>query len=127
VILKYAGKDGTVAFDAVHPVDIIDKMLSPAVVLGRVEGGAVVSDPILSIDAAESATYHDAKDVPHLDQILNLNDFEAVAKRVMRRDGWAYYSSAADDEITYRENRLAFHRIWLKPRVMGAPLMNLPY
>jgi L-lactate dehydrogenase (cytochrome) len=36
----------------------------------------------------------------------------------MRPDGWAYYSSAADDEITYRENRLAFHRIWMKPRVM---------
>lgn len=55
---------------------------------------------------------------PDLDEMLNLNDFEAVAKHCMRPDGWAYYSSAADDEITFRENRLAFHRIWLKPRVM---------
>ena len=55
---------------------------------------------------------------PALDQMLNLNDFEAVAKHVMSADGWAYYSSAADDEITVRENRNAYHRIWLKPRVL---------
>ena len=32
--------------------------------------------------------------------------------------GWAYYSSAADDEITHRENHLAYHRIWFRPRVL---------
>lgn len=36
----------------------------------------------------------------------------------MPADAWAYYSSAADDEVTMRENRAAFHRIWLKPRVL---------
>lgn len=29
-----------------------------------------------------------------------------------------YYSSGSDDEITLRENHNAFHRLWLKPRVM---------
>lgn len=38
-----------------------------------------------------------------LESVLNLNDFEAVAKNVMKKDGWAYYSSAADDEITVIE------------------------
>lgn len=32
--------------------------------------------------------------------------------------GWAYYSSAADDEITHRENHLAYHRIWFRPRIL---------
>jgi L-lactate dehydrogenase (cytochrome) len=32
--------------------------------------------------------------------------------------GWAYYSSAADDEITHRENHLAYHRMWFRPRVL---------
>jgi len=32
--------------------------------------------------------------------------------------GWAYYSSGADDEITLRENHSAYHRLWLRPRVM---------
>lgn len=36
----------------------------------------------------------------------------------MTGDAWAYYSSGADDEISMRENHNAFHRIWLRPRVM---------
>jgi len=36
---------------------------------------------------------------PSLSQCYNLLDFEAVAKRVMKKSAWAYYSSAADDEI----------------------------
>lgn len=42
----------------------------------------------------------------------------AVAKTVLKPDAWAYYSSGADDEISLRENHSAFHRIWLRPRVM---------
>lgn len=37
--------------------------------------------------------------MPILEQCYNLMDFEAVARRVMRKSAWAYYSSAADDEI----------------------------
>ena len=36
---------------------------------------------------------------PLLDQCYNLMDFEAVARRVMKKTAWGYYSSAADDEI----------------------------
>ena len=47
---------------------------------------------------------------PPLSEILNLHDFEAIAKLVMSEKAWAYYSSAADDEITTRENHMAYHR-----------------
>ena len=36
---------------------------------------------------------------PLLSQCYNLMDFEAVARRVMKKAAWGYYSSAADDEI----------------------------
>ena len=36
----------------------------------------------------------------------------------MKKGGWDYYSSGADDEITLRENHLAFQRLWLKPRIL---------
>jgi len=39
-----------------------------------------------------------------------LSLIQAVAKLVMPDKGWAYYSSAADDEITLRENHAAYHR-----------------
>ena len=65
---------------------------------------------------------------PSLSEILNLHDFEvgriftlesnaiilsvtqAIAKVVMPDKAWAYYSSAAEDEITNRENHAAYHR-----------------
>lgn len=36
---------------------------------------------------------------PLLSQCYNLLDFEAVARRLMKRTAWGYYSSAADDEM----------------------------
>lgn len=35
---------------------------------------------------------------------------KAIARQVMPDKAWAYYSSAADDEITNRENHAAYHR-----------------
>lgn len=55
---------------------------------------------------------------PHLETVLSLHDFEAIAKRTMKEKAWAYYSSGADDEITMRENHTAFHRIWFRPRIL---------
>jgi len=37
--------------------------------------------------------------MPILEQCYNLMDFEAVARQVMKKTAWAYYSSGADDEI----------------------------
>ena len=48
--------------------------------------------------------------VPPISSILNLHDFESIARRVLPPKAWAYYSSAADDEITLRENRGAYLR-----------------
>lgn len=56
--------------------------------------------------------------MPMLEQCYNLMDFEAVARRVMKKTAWAYYSSGADDEITMRENHSAYHKIWFRPRVL---------
>ncbi|ODV59906.1 FMN-dependent alpha-hydroxy acid dehydrogenase ASCRUDRAFT_36853 [Ascoidea rubescens DSM 1968] len=55
---------------------------------------------------------------PTLDQIFSLNDFEYVARYSMPVPAWAYYSSGGDDEITYRENHLAYQRIFFKPRIL---------
>lgn len=37
--------------------------------------------------------------MPILEQCYNLMDFEAVARGIMKKTAWAYYSSGADDEI----------------------------
>lgn len=50
-------------------------------------------------DPEEAARLDRIARMPVLDQCYNMMDFEAVAKRVMKKTAWAYYSSGADDEI----------------------------
>lgn len=37
--------------------------------------------------------------MPPLSSVYNLFDFESIARRVMKKNAWAYYSSGADDEF----------------------------
>ncbi|KAK7418759.1 hypothetical protein QQX98_003777 [Neonectria punicea] len=55
---------------------------------------------------------------PLLSQCYNLFDFEVVARRVMKKTSWAYYASAADNEITAQENQRVYQRIWFRPKVL---------
>ena len=50
-------------------------------------------------DPDEEERQERIKHMPILEQCYNLMDFEAVARRVMKKTAWAYYSSGADDEI----------------------------
>ncbi len=49
---------------------------------------------------------------------LNLTEFEQLARDRLSVDAFDYVSGGADDEVTLRENRLAFRRISLIPRVL---------
>jgi len=50
--------------------------------------------------------------------LINLNDYQLAAKQKLSQGIFDYIQSGADDEITKEENRLAFSRIWLLPRVL---------
>lgn len=50
-------------------------------------------------DPEETERLQRLEQKPLLSQCYNLHDFEAVARRVMKKGAWGYYSSAADDEI----------------------------
>eukprot|EP00483_Globobulimina_turgida_P007539 UN07553 len=56
--------------------------------------------------------------IPPIEQLLNIYDFKAAASKCMQLQGWNYYISAAEDEITFRENQAVFSRIWFRPRVL---------
>lgn len=117
IILKYAGKDATEEFDPIHPPDTLDKYLDKSKHLGPVDMSTVQTEKAEE-DPEEAARQERIKQMPLLEQCYNLMDFEAVARRVMKRTAWGYYSSAADDEITLRENHSAFHRIWFRPQIL---------
>ncbi|EHA54913.1 hypothetical protein MCOR27_011752 [Pyricularia oryzae] len=117
IILKYAGKDATEEFDPIHPPDTLDKYLDKSKHMGPVDM-STVAHVQKAADPEEEARLRRVADIPLLEQCYNLLDFEAVARRVMKKTAWGYYSSAADDEITFRENHSAFHRIWFRPKVL---------
>ncbi|KAF9529723.1 FMN-dependent dehydrogenase-domain-containing protein [Crepidotus variabilis] len=117
IVLKYAGKDATQEYDPIHPPDAITTNLPPQKHLGPVEPNTVEKVKIEITDEEKERQVR-VSNRPHLDEILNLHDFEAIAKQVMTDKAWAYYSSAADDEITNRENHAAYHRIWFRPQVL---------
>jgi 4-hydroxymandelate oxidase len=50
--------------------------------------------------------------------IVNLADHETHARSKLDDNAWAYFAGAAGDEITHQENRLAWDRLRLLPRVL---------
>ena len=49
---------------------------------------------------------------------VTLEDHERLAKERMAPDIWAYLCGGAADEITLRDNRAAWQRLQLRPRVL---------
>lgn len=117
IILKYAGKDATEAYEPIHPPDTLDKFLPKDKHLGGVDM-TTVEQEVKEESPEEKERQERIKAMPKLEACYNLMDFEAVARHVMKKPAWAYYSSGADDEITMRENHSAFHKIWFRPKVL---------
>ncbi|KAJ6583797.1 FMN-dependent dehydrogenase-domain-containing protein [Mycena sp. CBHHK59/15] len=117
IILKYAGKDATQEYEPIHPPDAITTNLPPEKHLGPVERDTV-EKVVIEVTDEEKVRQERIANRPSLNEILNLHDFENIAKQVLPEKAWAYYSSAADDEITNRENHAAYHRIWFRPRIL---------
>ncbi|KAI8899094.1 FMN-dependent dehydrogenase-domain-containing protein [Globomyces pollinis-pini] len=113
VILKFKGLDATTEFEKFHPKDMMDRFLKKEYHLGRIDPATITADT--TTDSIQTkATYQ----LPPLSSILNLYDFENVARVVLTPDAWAYYSSGGENELTLQENQAAFKRIWFKPRVL---------
>jgi L-lactate dehydrogenase (cytochrome) len=98
IILKWAGKDATHTYDPVHPPDTLDKYLDRSKHVGDVDMATMAQQEVEE-DPEEEERRERIKNMPMLEQCWNLMDFEAVAKTVMTKTAWGYYSSGADDEI----------------------------
>ena len=128
-IHKYAGKVATKEFLSNHPVTIIGQTLPNRGrdnVIGFIDEDTLTDEalePNPGFDSgAEQLQPLDPDELPPLEACVNVFDYELVAQKKMaltgREKGWAYYSSGGDDETTLRDNMNAFHRIWLRPRIL---------
>lgn len=53
-----------------------------------------------------------------MDDLLNMDDFERAAERVLQAGVYGYYAGGANDEVTLRSNRQAFADLMLRYRVL---------
>ncbi len=54
----------------------------------------------------------------NLEQLIEVNDFEAAAREQLEKMAYDYYASGANGQITLRENRAGFDRLKLLPRTL---------
>jgi len=114
IIYEFAGKDATDVFKVVHTLTMLEGNLKPEENIGPLH----VDDRKKATTQGETQIASVKYEIPPLESFLNAFDFEAVAVRHCLTPGaLAYISTGASDEMSLRENHLAFHRIWLRPRV----------
>ena len=125
VILKYAGKDSTAAYDEVHAPGILEESLKPETFKGLLDHSEVVVLPETQKTDIQQIEKRRGQSVstntfqkPELVSLISSYDFEAVARETLSKKAWAFYSSAATDLITHNANSSFFKRIMLRPRVM---------
>ncbi|KAK5628715.1 hypothetical protein RRF57_004430 [Xylaria bambusicola] len=116
VIGKYAGRDATEAYSEVHDPELVESTLSPSSYIGQVLPGSIGK---LGHDATNAATKNLAKLThPPLHSMINVADFEVVAKGYLSPTGWAYYAGGAEDEVSLMDTRRLFRMITFRPRVL---------
>ncbi len=49
---------------------------------------------------------------------INIREYKKLARDCIETSAWKYYQSGSDDEVTRRNNRAAFERIRLRPRML---------
>ncbi|KAG0709001.1 FMN-dependent dehydrogenase-domain-containing protein [Suillus ampliporus] len=122
VILRYAGQDATAAYVPIHPSDALDKNIAPEKHLGSLDSESINRQKEAGknkVQTKDELRVEEAvKNKPPLRRIINVEDMEEVAKKVLPYGAMAYYSSAGDDSITHVENGRAFGRFFFHPRVM---------
>ncbi|CAF9915461.1 hypothetical protein IMSHALPRED_002612 [Imshaugia aleurites] len=125
IILRYAGRDATAAYDEIHAPGIIEETLPSECYKGLLDQAEVVVLPpeqkqdIKTIEKTTGqSTSTETYTKPELFKLISTQDFEDVARNTLTPKAWAFYSSAATDLVTHHWNSNIYRRIMLRPRVM---------
>ncbi|KAJ5635893.1 FMN-dependent dehydrogenase [Penicillium longicatenatum] len=111
ILLTYAGRDATKAFEPFHGPEVIQQYLSADRHLGQVP-----SEPVSS--ALNENTLMVVNDAPKLSSIISLSDFEYAASKKIPESSFAFLKSGAEDEHASNWNRDSWKAIRFRPRVL---------
>lgn len=117
LLLKSAGTDATSAYESIHNSDLIKETLPEQALLGDIDTSSITLSQTTS-DVASIGMEESESEYPALSSIINVDDFEQIAQKYLSPEGWAYYSSSADDETSRQDNARLFRKLKIRPRVM---------
>ncbi|KAJ9093821.1 hypothetical protein QFC20_007034 [Naganishia adeliensis] len=113
VILQHAGDDATEVFKPLHPPNTLEENLRPDQQLGPVDPTTVVSKAPRPLTDDEKRVRNAREEMPPLEGMIDLQDFEELAEKVLSKTAWAYYRSAV-----FYNNEAAWKRYFFRPRVL---------
>ena len=144
IILQLAGRDCTEDFDPIHPPGTLDE-LKPESNLGKVDeeslrrfeekvaaaagGGGGGDSGFGGSDSGSGSNGGNDDDddkkknsikkyeAPPMEFLLNMDEIEEVATKLVPKKAWSYYYSAGDDLVSKKLNNSVFRQILLRPRV----------
>ncbi|KAH8658359.1 cytochrome b2 [Xylariales sp. PMI_506] len=122
IILSCAGDHATEQFDKVHAPGMFEDNLPAEKFKGLLEQTAS-EEASLSPAASVQQSDIDAQPLvvsgpPALQTLISAADFEKVAEVELTEKTWAFYSSAATDLITHRQNKEFLRRVMIQPRIL---------
>lgn len=115
LLLKSSGGDATAAYESIHNPDLIAETLPEESLIGEADVDSLST--VMEVKAAAEVPEVEPE-YPHLSNIINVDDFEVVAQRYLSPEGWAYYSSSAEDETSKQDNARLFRKLKLRPRIL---------
>ncbi|KAM5350967.1 hypothetical protein ACJ41O_003690 [Fusarium nematophilum] len=126
VLLQHAGSDATGLYDGVHAPDIIEELADEKLIgflevptadlpasPSQVTQKATPTETEVAAPALETES-----SIASLDSILSAPDFEHEAQKGLTAKTWAFYSSAATDLVTLKNNKEMIRRIMIRPRIL---------
>ncbi|KAJ5757176.1 uncharacterized protein N7511_007358 [Penicillium nucicola] len=92
-------------------------MIHPPETLNEIKSSHL--GPVESQDIPNPMTSPDPPPKPQMtmSSLLNLNEIEEAATKIISKKAWAYYYSAADDKISKTLNTTAYRSILFRPRI----------
>ncbi|KAF2732664.1 cytochrome b2 [Polyplosphaeria fusca] len=134
VILNYAGRDATSAYNEVHAPGMLEETLAADKFIGDLllSSDMPPKSTIIEAAAAEANTQPEqfstpiqlppripsTYEKPPLHSLISAPDFQAIASHTLTPKAWAFYSSAATDLITHTQNKALTRRIMFRPRIL---------
>ncbi len=85
-------------FKPLHPPGVLEDNLQPEQHIGPVDPTTIKPKAPRPLTEDDKRVRKAREDMPPIDAMINLYDFEVEAEKVLSKTAWAYYRSAANGE-----------------------------